>query len=150
VAFADLISDMRSAGYLDRAFPTACVDDPDGRDVAPGDILAERLGTPGLWPLAPEDWTDDLFYDLVEVFHDLIARPRFRHWHDWNQCGWHYSDYAPTSGGHSTGGRPTPCCAVAGSGSASPTADPMSAGWSRPSMTNVPNWSSAPSRPRIR
>ena len=35
-----------------------------------------------------------MFYGLIEVFHDLVARPRDRWWHNWNMCGWHYSVFA--------------------------------------------------------
>jgi hypothetical protein len=31
---------------------------------------------------------------LIEVFHDLLARPRARWFHNWNGCGWHYSAFA--------------------------------------------------------
>ena len=40
-------------------------------------MLAERLGgRPGLWPLQPAEWDEDTFYGLIEVLHDLVARPR--------------------------------------------------------------------------
>jgi hypothetical protein len=39
-------------------------------------------------------WDDDAWFGLIEVVHDLVARPRTRQWHDWDQCGWHYSDFA--------------------------------------------------------
>jgi hypothetical protein len=31
---------------------------------------------------------------MIEVGHDLVARPRRRRWHDYDHCGWHYSDFA--------------------------------------------------------
>jgi hypothetical protein len=34
-----------------------------------------------------------LFYDLVEVLHDLVARPLSRYWHDFAR-EWDYGDYA--------------------------------------------------------
>jgi hypothetical protein len=39
-------------------------------------------------------WTLDQFCDLVEVFHDLVARPSRRWYHDYSSCGWHYSAFA--------------------------------------------------------
>lgn len=97
--FARLIATLQADGYLERAFPSVCVDDQTGVDSDPEALLAERLGVEGLWPLRPSLWDDeDLFFDLIEVFHDLIARPRSRGYHSWNQCGWHYSDFSSDIG----------------------------------------------------
>lgn len=92
--FARLVRELYDTGYLDRRLPQACVDDPD-RFRDPEAVLADALdGTAGLWPLRPGTWDDRLFYDLVEVFHDLVARPRRRWWHDYGGCGWHYTEFA--------------------------------------------------------
>jgi hypothetical protein len=91
-----LIGDLYARGYLDRAFPQVCVDDHDSPNVDPSVVLEDLLGRPGLWPLkgSRTGWDDDTFYDLVEVFHDLVARPRSRSWHSYGGCGWHWSDFA--------------------------------------------------------
>lgn len=96
--FRQLIYSLDDEGYFRRAFPTPCVDDPQGLHVDPETILADRLGKPGLWPLTPAEWDDDTFFDLIEVFHDLAARPRTRHYHSWSNCGWHFGDYATDIG----------------------------------------------------
>lgn len=66
------------------------------------DVLAaemkERLLVDGLWPLRYEDWDDDTFYSLIEVVHDLIARPRHRDRHNLPECSWHYWKFAPIPG----------------------------------------------------
>ncbi|MGH3934008.1 MAG: hypothetical protein ACRDS1_03325 [Pseudonocardiaceae bacterium] len=98
VDFARLIWSLQAEGYLDCALPKVCVDDPDGVEPDPEALLADRIGVPDLWPLPPEDWSKDLFYDLIEVFHDLVARPRTRSPHSWNQCGWHFGDFATDIG----------------------------------------------------
>jgi hypothetical protein len=93
--FVRLVADFSDRGYLDKEFPAGCVDDRAFVPVNESDVLEERLGVPNLWPLdksAP--WDDDIWFGLVEVVHDLVARPRTRQWHDWDQCGWHYSDFA--------------------------------------------------------
>ena len=61
-------------------------------------MLAERLGVADLWPLHPDAWDEDTFFGLIEVFHDLAVRPRDRHMHSYNGCGWHYSGFAIGSG----------------------------------------------------
>lgn len=98
VDFARLISSLQADGYLDRALPKLCVDDHEGVEPDPEALLANRLGVPDLWPLQPQTWSEDVFYDLIEVFHDLVARPRTRSYHGWNQCGWHYRDFATDIG----------------------------------------------------
>lgn len=96
--FTQLISVLLADGYFDRALPKVCVDDHDGVAIDPNMVIAERLGVSGLWPLRPDQWDTDTFYDLVEVFHDLAARPRRRHWHSWDNCGWHFGDFATDIG----------------------------------------------------
>jgi hypothetical protein len=96
--FAALIEELERQGYLDQVFPLPCVDDHGGPDVDRSAELEKRLGIPGLWPLAPEEWDDDTFYGLIEVYHDLVSRPRIRQYHDYAQCGWHYSHFATAAG----------------------------------------------------
>ncbi|WP_218177798.1 hypothetical protein [Amycolatopsis australiensis] len=96
--FAQLISVFLADGYFGRALPKICVDDHDGVEIDPNILLADRLGVPDLWPLRPGQWDTDTFYDLIEVFHDLAARPRKRHRHSWDNCGWHFGDFATDIG----------------------------------------------------
>jgi len=96
--FAGLIGELERTGYLDQAFPRPCVDDKDPPDPDPAAELETRLGLPGLWPLAPEEWDEATFYGLIEVYHDLVARPRMRHLHSYAGCGWHYSQFSVTAG----------------------------------------------------
>jgi hypothetical protein len=96
--FAQLIFVLLADGYFDRALPKICVDDQEGVDIDPSAVLAERLGVSDLWPLTPDQWDISTFYDLIEVFHDLAARPRTRHWHSWNNCGWHFKNFATDVG----------------------------------------------------
>src|SRR5680860_1406696 len=57
------------------------------------------LGRPGLFPhVDPPSWSNDAFYGQVEVFHDLVARPRLRSYHDYGNCGWHYDDFSVRCG----------------------------------------------------
>ncbi|MEO3775459.1 hypothetical protein ABGB16_01130 [Micromonospora sp. B11E3] len=89
-----LLGELENAGYLERAFPRICVDDPYGEEVDRSAKLEEFTGIPELWPMKPTAWDDDTFFTVIEVFHDLVARPRDRSWHNWNQCGWHYSAFS--------------------------------------------------------
>jgi hypothetical protein len=96
--FADLVHGLQGRGYLDQVFPQPCVDGDDEPEVDAAVEFEKRLGVPDLWPLRPGEWDDDTFYGLIEVYHDLVSRPRVRYYHDYAQCGWHYSDFATTTG----------------------------------------------------
>jgi hypothetical protein len=97
-AFASLVGELERQGYLDQALPRPCVDDRHETDHDPAAELEKRLGIAGLWPLAPDTWDDSTFYGLIEVYHDLVARPRERQFHDYGGCGWHYSSFSVTAG----------------------------------------------------
>ncbi|MGH3766268.1 MAG: hypothetical protein ACRDTX_14150 [Pseudonocardiaceae bacterium] len=60
----------------------------------PGTLIARELGVKGLWPLEKRRLVDDmdLFFDVVELLHDLAARPLARWPHDYGGCGWHHGD----------------------------------------------------------
>ncbi|WP_349307675.1 hypothetical protein [Streptomyces sp. KAU_LT] len=90
--FARIISDFADKGYLAEVFGEECVDDPNDLPDA-SQVIDRRLGIPNLWPLTPETWDEDTFFGLIEVFHDLVSRPRMRRFHSWNMCGWHHSEF---------------------------------------------------------
>ncbi|MGW2922844.1 hypothetical protein ACWDBF_33925 [Streptomyces angustmyceticus] len=90
--FARLIGDFDSNGYLVEVFGECCVDEHDALPDA-SEVIERRLGIPGLWPLAPETWHEDTFYGLIEVFHDLVSRPRKRWFHPYSNCGWHHLEF---------------------------------------------------------
>jgi len=85
--FAELVGALEAAGYLDRDFGEPCAYGPPPDFIIdnPASVLEQRLGRPDLWPLQPENWDTDTFFGLIEVFHDLVARPRLWWFHD--DCG---------------------------------------------------------------
>lgn len=92
--FERLISYFTDNGYLVEVFGEECVDDPSELPDA-SRVIERRLGIPGLWPLAAATWDEDTFFGLIEVFHDLVSRPRTRRFHSWDSCGWHHSEFHP-------------------------------------------------------
>ncbi|MFI5814969.1 hypothetical protein ACIA7S_28925 [Streptomyces sp. NPDC051643] len=90
--FARLIGDFADSGYLVEVFGEYCVDDLDDLPDA-SEVIERRLGISDLWPLAPQTWDEDTFYGLVEVFHDLVSRPRTRWFHPYGSCGWHHQEF---------------------------------------------------------
>jgi hypothetical protein len=93
-AFVRLIDEFQVDGYLAQAFGKECVDERGGPGPTPADVLSRRLGYEVEWPLEYVKLGLDDFCDLVEVFHDVVARPSTRWYHDFSGCGWHYSAFA--------------------------------------------------------
>jgi hypothetical protein len=95
-SFVQLIEEFETSGYLVQAFGQKCVD-ADGPSPDRSAVLHAPLGEAiADWPLELNraGWTLDDFCDLVEIFHDLVARPSSRWHHDHAGCGWHYSAFA--------------------------------------------------------
>lgn len=78
-----LFVELDAAGYFDRTFGSNCADDPAAstRDSRIVEHLEQRTGIPDfVWtwpPSAPRKAADapDVFYSLLEVMHDAVARP---------------------------------------------------------------------------
>lgn len=91
-AWSALVENLVANGYLDRLAGDSC-SDGQGADVQAARIsvlIRDHCGLVGQWPLTlVEDGLatdEDVFFTLVEVFHDLVARPRVRMWHDFDQA----------------------------------------------------------------
>ncbi|USX56463.1 hypothetical protein [Lentzea sp. HUAS12] len=96
--FVELITDLDEKGYFEKRFEKDCIDYP--RDDLPARTIERAIGVSGVWPLDP-DWLGknlDLFCDVVEVLHDLVARPTTRSIHPFNECGWHHGDFVIETG----------------------------------------------------
>lgn len=113
--WAVLVDQMRREGFLDRAAAPDCPleDFAASQDYRLNELTTGRLGEPSpdpstpqpsWWPLRPGTWDEPTFYALVEVVHDLVARPRQLHPHDrgygWDgpDCEGHYADFATDAG----------------------------------------------------
>jgi len=106
-AYARVVVDLSRTGYFGDAFGSTCVDDPDNPAERGQKKLSSLLDTDSpMWPLAgdneelagvEQDWSEDLFFDVIEALHDLAARPRSRFWHDYCE-EWEYQDFARAPG----------------------------------------------------
>ena len=95
------VQELWGAGYFRQAVPKVCVDAAEPNNDPDFDMdmtLWDLLGVRGLWPLQPEHWNDDTRWALVEALGDLVARPRARSWHNWDACGWHFSQFSESTG----------------------------------------------------
>jgi hypothetical protein len=96
--YVRLVSELVTKGYFERDFEKDCVDDP--ATVDPSDVIEEAIGVSGLWPLSASQLSDslDTFYDVIEVLHDHVARPRTRSMHGYAGCGYHHGDFLASAG----------------------------------------------------
>ena len=106
-AYAEVIAALARTGYFHDAFGSSCVDDADNPAEQGQKKLSSLLDTDcPMWPLGrdngelsgvEQDWSEDLFFDVIEALHDLVARPRWRGWHEFDQH-WDYQDFARAPG----------------------------------------------------
>ena len=105
--FASKVELLQARGYLDRDFGEPCVlwDQNDPDYPITGDLAGElrsRLASPDpavkLWPLRPETWDEDTLHGLIEVLHDLVARPRTLYCCEQEGCGAHGEDFDTDAG----------------------------------------------------
>ncbi|GLW95533.1 hypothetical protein [Actinokineospora globicatena] len=91
--FCALVQELEDLGYFERAFGKDCIDDPTG--ALPSELIERDTGVRISWPLKPDQFSQepDVFYDVVEILHDLSARPSSRSMHSYNGCGWHHADF---------------------------------------------------------
>ena len=92
--FSQEVATLTARGYFEKAFDKDCVDAP--AEVDPASVLETHLGIADLWPLDPFRLSvdRDVFFGVIEVLHDLVARPRGRSLHSYSGCGWHYNEFA--------------------------------------------------------
>ena len=98
-----MVTELQQRGYLDNIASQPCIDDRGGPD--PDAVIASEIdrragGLQLTWPPTPwsASWDDDEFWELVEIVHDLVARPRHATYHDFGSCGWHYSHHSRGAG----------------------------------------------------
>lgn len=102
-SFVAMWSELDENGYLDAALGTEWNDSMGERDEEGDQLLTLRLGRPESWTLRDHRnleipaLGDNEFYDLVEIFFDLVARPRVARWDDYNH-EWNYSEHHRRSG----------------------------------------------------
>jgi hypothetical protein len=96
--FVQTVNALDGRGYFEEAFEKDCIDNPSTTD--PSALIYERIGHQSVWPLEPARLAAerDVFLDVVEVLHDLVARPRNGSIHDYGGCGWHYSEFSREAG----------------------------------------------------
>lgn len=97
--FMDLLQELVDGDYLQPVASWSCEDEPDALST-PGRVqLTNLLRRPMDWPLDDPETvlTEPDLYDLLEAFHDLVARPRTSTWHA--SCrDYHYQEHDKRAG----------------------------------------------------
>lgn len=101
-AWSELVTDFKYDGYFANVAPEACIDDygePQEVDDQLDFQVRRRVGQVGLWHRTRKQAVEkDTLFTLIEVFHDLASRPRYRTYHDFGDCGWHHEDHFRPTG----------------------------------------------------
>jgi hypothetical protein len=103
--FKTLFLQLESDGCFQKSLGFECVDagfipGDVGHDVEGAVLLALRKT--GLTPIHMQidEYSEDDLFDMIEFLYDHCAKPTERHYHSWNECGWH-CDAFDVEGGRS-------------------------------------------------
>lgn len=99
--FANLLGDMQDRDYFPIAMPRECVDNNvDWLEV--GQRVSRAISMPFAWSGNPAEaalWGEAILLSVMEFFHDQSQRPRRPdYFHEFNGCGWHYTEHSAESG----------------------------------------------------
>jgi hypothetical protein len=93
-----VISELLTNHFFAQTLGYDCVDGNGNYGTSVEEELERRLGRTTIWDTKAADWSRDELFDVIEVFHDLAARPT-RGWvHGYGGCGWHPSEFSRQSG----------------------------------------------------
>ncbi|WP_255147332.1 hypothetical protein [Synechococcus sp. ATX 2A4] len=96
--FVAIYEAFENKGYFQERLGINCVDGYINGSV--GDVVLysfRKLRRKGLFPILSrkDDFTEDEIFDLIEFLYDHVSQPipSSGHYHSWNQCGHHYSEF---------------------------------------------------------
>ncbi len=93
------ISEFGGMHWFAQQLGYECVDGNGDTGVTINDVLDERLGKGHLaTPWRPSEWSLDDVCDIIEIHHDLAARPTGSWFHDYMGCGTHPTKFSVRSG----------------------------------------------------
>jgi hypothetical protein len=98
-----VFDDLWARDYFQEAFGYTCVDDGAVEGTLGHDIPAWFLRTlhrDHMWPYGTWGafWGEDSLFDMIEVMHDLCSRGVEGIYHDYSDCGWHYTSFDSDAG----------------------------------------------------
>lgn len=101
--FLSFFKDFESAGYFQEYLGYECVDHGFLPGLVGSDLHTELLITirkSHLWPIPDTipNWTEDDLFDVIEFLYDRVSKPTTKHYHEYNNCGWHCTEFYRPSG----------------------------------------------------
>ncbi|MDZ7994541.1 MAG: hypothetical protein RM022_024385 [Nostoc sp. EfeVER01] len=101
--FRDIYLEFKSNDYFQEAFGYECVDEGEVAGKLGGDIEAQMFRTlrkPNLWQIQDKcvNYSEDDFFDVIELLHDWISKPIDGFHHTYANCGWHYHTFDKKGG----------------------------------------------------
>ena len=101
--FRDLYDHFSQIEYFQEAFGYSCVDAGE----VPGTLghnieaqMSRKLRKSDLWPVLGRclEYSEDDLFDVIEFLYDHVSKPVDGYYHDYGDCGWHYSEFDRGSG----------------------------------------------------
>jgi hypothetical protein len=91
-----LYEQLEEAGYFQQSFGKACTDGfQSGSITDPEMDILLAIGKENLWPVYTHgaEYAEDDLFDLIEYLHQHVSSPLKGNYHEWNNCGMHYSTF---------------------------------------------------------
>jgi hypothetical protein len=101
--FGPLYNRFEGEGYFQEYLGYTCVDagfvaGKEGHDLEGCLLLALRKEN--LFPVCTKlpDYAEDDLFDIIEFLYEKCSKPTKRDYHNWNNCGWHCSEFDRDAG----------------------------------------------------
>lgn len=100
--FSVTYNKLNADGYFQKYFGVNCQD-----GYIPGELGEEidaimfvNLRKDNLYPIYRNlpNYTEDDFFDVIEFLHDYCSKGLNGHYHNWNNCGYHYEEFNDIEG----------------------------------------------------
>lgn len=91
------------SGYFVEAFGFTCVDtgfEPGSVGSNPDAYCRLVLERGKLWPIGEcvTEYDEDDVFTMIEFLFDHVSKPTSKYYHDWDNCGYHFSDFDKPTG----------------------------------------------------
>jgi hypothetical protein len=96
--FKSLYKQFLEKEYFQEAFGFWCVDEGDIPGSLGSDIEAKifiLIRKDNLWPIEEKcrKYSEDDLFDVIEFLYDYVSKPIDGYFHEYNNCGWHYTSF---------------------------------------------------------
>ena len=93
---------LTNDGYFQKYFGIDCTDGYTSGELGEevDAMIFINLRKNNLYPIQKylPEYTEDDFFDILEFLHDHCSKGLSRRYHDWNNCGYHYTDFNDIEG----------------------------------------------------